>query len=117
MRQRLYRGDAYKSRKLQVDSTNVIPPTTEVILEERVVFPVEGRHLFKPAHARNLLRQYTMQLRVDPVCLDRYRDELSDRLLDGLIHRLRQFTLNNSPDVLIVAVDEGSNERFLARIF
>ena len=57
-----------------------------------------------------------MQLGVDAMRFDRHRNEPPHRFLDRLRGDLRQRATDDPHDVLIMTIDDGGNQRLLARV-
>lgn len=114
MRQRLDRGDAHECRNIRIDGTNLIPVPLNVSPEHGVVLSVEGFYIPQLSRAWNLLCQHAMQLGIDAMSRDRYRDQLAHSLLERKHRDLRQCATGNPHEVVLVPIDHGRNERLLA---
>lgn len=85
----------------------------EIILEQRVVFPVEGFQVRKLAHARNLLRKHAVKSWIDAMGFDRHGDDLAHRLLDRQAHHFCQLAADDLHNLLIVTIDDRDDQRLL----
>ena len=86
----------------------------EIGPKESIGFAIEGSYILKASHARNLLCKDAMQLGVDAMRLDRYGNKPAHRFLNRLRRDLRQRATDDLM-ILIATIDDGGNERLLAR--
>jgi hypothetical protein len=115
MRQGLHRRCQDESGKVEIGNVDLAAMGFEIAAKKPARVSLDRFDVFEPSGAGDLLGEDAVKLRIDTVSLDRGCDEFARRDVDRARGDLEQGVEDHLRQFLRVALDDGRDQRLLAR--